>query len=66
VTNLCQVHFIAERSPFSHHCWDPVRITKGYGVTQNDFKAAFQQWQERCDWFITAQGDYFEGDGSQT
>jgi hypothetical protein len=35
-------------------------------LTQNDFEAAFQQWQERCDWCIDAQGDYFEGDGVQT
>jgi histone-lysine N-methyltransferase SETMAR len=34
-------------------------------LTQNDFKAAFQQWQERCDQCIAAQGDYFE-DGVQT
>jgi hypothetical protein len=34
--------------------------------TQNDFEAAFQQWQERCDRRIAAQGDYFEGDGVQT
>jgi hypothetical protein len=35
-------------------------------LTQNDFKTAFQQWQERCDRPIAAQGDYFEGDGVQT
>jgi histone-lysine N-methyltransferase SETMAR len=35
-------------------------------LTQNDFEAAFQQWQERCDRCIAAQGDYFEGDGVQT
>jgi hypothetical protein len=35
-------------------------------LTQNDFEAAFQQWQERCDWCIAAKGDYFEGDGVQT
>jgi hypothetical protein len=35
-------------------------------LTQNDFKAAFQQWQERCDRCIAQQGDYFEGDGVQT
>jgi predicted acetyltransferase len=32
-------------------------------LTQNDFKAAFQQWQERCDRCIAAQGGYFVGDG---
>jgi hypothetical protein len=32
----------------------------------NDFKATFQQWQERCDRCIAVQGDYFEGDGVQT
>jgi hypothetical protein len=35
-------------------------------ITQNDFEAAFQQWQERCDRCIAAQVDYFEGDGVQT
>jgi histone-lysine N-methyltransferase SETMAR len=35
-------------------------------LTPNDFKAAFQQWQEHCDRCIAAQGDYFEGDGVQT
>jgi hypothetical protein len=35
-------------------------------LTQNDFEAAFQQWQERCDQCIAAQDDYFEGDGVQT
>jgi hypothetical protein len=35
-------------------------------LTQNDFEAAFQQWQERCDQCIAAHGDYFEGDGVQT
>jgi hypothetical protein len=34
--------------------------------TQNYFKAAFQQWQERCGQCMAAQGDYFEGDGVQT
>jgi hypothetical protein len=34
--------------------------------TQNDFEAAFQQWQESCDRYIAAQGDYFEGDNVQT
>jgi histone-lysine N-methyltransferase SETMAR len=35
-------------------------------LTQNDFKAAFQQWQEHCDRCIAAQSDYFNGDGVQT
>jgi hypothetical protein len=35
-------------------------------LTQNDFEAAFQQWQERCDRCIAAQGDYFEEDGVQS
>jgi hypothetical protein len=35
-------------------------------LTQNDFEAAFQKWQERCDRCTDAQGDYFEGDGIQT
>jgi hypothetical protein len=35
-------------------------------LTQNDFEATFQQWQERCDQCIAAQGDCFEGDGVQT
>jgi hypothetical protein len=30
-------------------------------LTQNDFEAALQQWQERCDQCIAVQGDYFEG-----
>jgi hypothetical protein len=34
-------------------------------LTQNDFEAAFQQWQERGDQCIAAQGD-FEGQGVQT
>jgi hypothetical protein len=32
-------------------------------LTQNDFEAAFQQWQECCDRCIAVQGDYFEEDG---
>jgi transposase len=35
-------------------------------LTQNNFEAAFQQWQERCDPCIAVQGDYFKGDGVQT
>jgi hypothetical protein len=35
-------------------------------LTQNDFKAAYQQWQERCDRCIAEQGDYFKGDSVQT
>jgi hypothetical protein len=35
-------------------------------ITQNDFEAAFQQWQECCDRFTAAQGDYFKGYGVQT
>jgi hypothetical protein len=35
-------------------------------LTQNDFEAAFQQWQEHCDRCIAAQGDHFKGDGVQT
>jgi hypothetical protein len=35
-------------------------------LTQNDFEAAFQQWQERCGRCIAVQGDYFERDGVQT
>jgi hypothetical protein len=56
----------AERLPFSHCCRDPAQITKGYGLTQNDFEATFQQWQECCDRCSAVQGDYFEGDGVQT
>jgi hypothetical protein len=35
-------------------------------LTQNDFEAVFQQWQECCDRCIAAQGDYFKGNGVQT
>jgi hypothetical protein len=35
-------------------------------LTQNDLEAAFQQWQESCDQWTAAQGDYFEWDGVQT
>jgi hypothetical protein len=34
-------------------------------LTQNDFEAAFQQWQEHYERCIAVQGDYFEGDGVQ-
>jgi len=28
-----------------------------------DFNACFQKWQNRWDFCIQAQGDYFKGDG---
>ncbi|XP_050934319.1 zinc finger protein 280D [Lates calcarifer] len=34
-------------------------------LTEREFQEAFQAWQERWEQCITAQGDYFEGDGSQ-
>jgi hypothetical protein len=35
-------------------------------LTQNNFEATFQQWQEHCYRCIAGQGDYLEGYGVQT
>jgi hypothetical protein len=35
-------------------------------LREQDFQDAFQQWQRRWDRCVAAQGDYFEGDASQT
>jgi len=35
-------------------------------LREQDFQHAFQQWQQRWDWCVAAQGDYFEGDAAQT
>jgi hypothetical protein len=53
----CRFHSVADIQRESQKVMD--------SLTQNDFEAAFQQWQERCDRCIAAQG-YFEGDGVQT
>jgi len=35
-------------------------------LREQDFQHAFQQWQRRWDRCVAAQGDYFEGDATQT
>jgi hypothetical protein len=35
-------------------------------LREQDFHHAFQQWQRRWDRCVAAQGDYFEGDATQT
>jgi len=35
-------------------------------LREQDFKHTFQQWQQRWDRCVAAQGDYFEGDAAQT
>jgi hypothetical protein len=35
-------------------------------LREQDFHHTFQQWQQRWDRCVTAQGDYFEGDAAQT
>jgi hypothetical protein len=35
-------------------------------LREQDFHNAFQQWQRRWDRCVAAQGNYFEGDASQT
>jgi hypothetical protein len=54
----CRFHAISEIQRESQNVMD--------SLTQNDFEAAFQQWQECCDQCIAVQCDSFEGDGVQT
>jgi hypothetical protein len=35
-------------------------------LREQDFQHAFQQWQQRWNRRVNAQGDYFEGDAAQT
>jgi hypothetical protein len=35
-------------------------------IKENDFHGAFEVWKKRWDRCIHSQGDYFEGDGSQS
>jgi hypothetical protein len=35
-------------------------------LREQDFQHAFQQWQQRWDQCVAAQGAYFEGDAAQT
>jgi len=47
------------------------KTTRGQGdvlgtLREQDFQHAFQQWQQRWDRCVAAQGDYFEGDAAQT
>jgi len=35
-------------------------------LQEQDFQHAFQQWQQRWDRCVAAQGDYFEGGAAQT
>jgi hypothetical protein len=35
-------------------------------LREQDFQHAFQQWQRHWDRCVAAQGDYFEGDATQT
>jgi hypothetical protein len=34
-------------------------------ITEHNFQDAFTKWQKRWERCIHAEGDYFEGDGSQ-
>jgi hypothetical protein len=34
-------------------------------IKENDFHGAFEVWEERLDFCIHSQGDYFGGEGSQ-
>jgi hypothetical protein len=34
-------------------------------LTQNDFQQCFRSWKSSWDRNISAEGDYFEGDGSE-
>jgi hypothetical protein len=29
----------------------------------HDFQDAFEKWQKRLEWCVSAEGDYFEGNG---
>jgi hypothetical protein len=33
--------------------------------TEHYFQDAFKKWQKHREWYIPAEGDYFEGDGDQ-
>jgi hypothetical protein len=35
-------------------------------IKENDFHSALEAWKKQWDCHICSQGDYFEGDGSQT
>jgi hypothetical protein len=35
-------------------------------LREQKFQHAFQQWQQRWDQCVAAQGDYFKGDAAQT
>jgi hypothetical protein len=35
-------------------------------LREQDFRHTFQEWQQRWDGCVAAQGDYFEGDAAQT
>jgi hypothetical protein len=35
-------------------------------LQEQDFQHTFQQWQQRWNRCVDAQGDYFEGDATQT
>lgn len=34
-------------------------------LTEQDFQGSFQVWQDRWQRFITAHGDYFEGEAAK-
>jgi hypothetical protein len=35
-------------------------------IKENDFHGAIEAWKNRWDRYIRSQGDYFEGNNSQT
>jgi hypothetical protein len=35
-------------------------------LREQDFQHAYQQWQQRWDRCVAAQGDYFEGGAAET
>jgi hypothetical protein len=34
-------------------------------LTEHNFRDAFKKWQKHWEWWIHAEGDYFEADGGQ-
>jgi hypothetical protein len=54
------------------HCFDGVEEIQWESqnvrgmLREQHFQHVFQQWQWRWDQCVAAQGDYFEGDATQT
>jgi hypothetical protein len=36
-----------------------------YSLTEQDFQVEFKKWQKSWERCISAEGDYFQGDGGQ-